>query len=319
MQKGVGGPEVLGVAQIPRPEPGPDEVLIKVAAAGVNRADLLQRRGLYPPPQGASQILGLEVSGQIAGLGADVKGWEALQPVVALLAGGGYAEYVAVPAGQCVPPPEGYDLVDAAGLIEVAATVLSNFDLVGLAAGETVLVHGGAGGIGSFALPYGKALGCQVYTTVGNALKAKVARSLGADLAVDYHGDWAAAIGQVTGGRGVDVILDIIGAKYLQANVNLLATGGRLVVIGLQGGNRGQLDLNRLLTKQATVLATSLRGKTAQVKAGIVQQVAQRVWPLITSGTIRLPGASRFALEDVAAAHRQIESGDNVGKIVLTL
>ena len=316
---GFGEVNVMSVGEVPTPVPGPDEVLVRVEGAGVNRADLLQRRGFYPPPKGASETLGLEVSGHISAVGQGVTNWAVGSPVVALLAGGGYADQVAVPAGQCAPPPKGVDLVDAGGLIEVAATVVSNFDHVRLAEGETVLVHGGAGGIGSFAIPYAKTIGVQVITTVGSAAKADYARSIGADVAIDYHQAWPEAVQQATGGRGVDAVLDIIGAKYLEDNVKVLARGGRLVVIGLQGGTKGTLDLNRLLGKGATVTATSLRFRPVAGKAAIVSKVASLVWPKITDGTIPLPPISRFALEEVAAAHRLLESGGNTGKIVLTL
>ena len=314
-----GGPENLTITQAPRPSAGPGEVVIKVAAAGVNRADLLQRQGYYPPPPGASPVMGLEASGVIDEVGAGVDGWHPGDPVVALLAGGGYAEYVAVPAGQVLPAPDGVDLVSAAGLMEVAATVVSNFDHVHLDAGETVLIHGGTGGIGTFAIQYAKAIGARVLTTAGSAAKLELCRELGADVAIDYHDDWAAAVAEATSGSGVDVILDVIGAKYLEANVASLAVGGRLVVIGLQGGRKGTLDLGQLLAKRAVVTATSLRGRPDEEKAAICAEVLRRAWPLVASGTIRLAPESRFPLEQVADAHRRLESGDNTGKVLLTL
>ena len=298
------------------PEPGDGEVRIRVTAVGVNRADILQRRGYYPPPAGVSEIIGLEVSGVVDAVGGSIH----LRPgdeVVALLAGGGYAEYVVVPAGQCAPPPRGVGLVEAAGLMETAATVVSNFDHIGVRAGETILVHGGAGGIGSFAIPYAKHLGLRVLTTVGSADKAIHAHKLGADLAFDYHGDWAEQVRTATAGAGVDAILDIIGAKYLEANVGLLARGGRMTVIGLQGGTKGTLDLNRLLTRGATITATSLRFRPTAEKAQIVRQVADRVWPLYESGAIPLPPLTTFPLAEAAAAHTLLESGQALGKIVL--
>jgi len=314
-----GGPENLIVAEAPTPELKPGEVLIKVVAAGVNRADLLQRQGYYPPPPGTSEVIGLEVAGTIAALADGVDGWTLGAPCVALLAGGGYAEYVAVPSGQVIAPPDGLDLITAAGLIEVAATVVSNFDHVHLAAGETVLIHGGTGGIGSFAIQYAKALGATVIATAGSPAKLDLCREFGADYAFDYHDDWAAAVAEATQGRGVDVILDIMGAKYLEANVASLALDGRLVVIGLQGGRKGTLDLNRLLTKRATVTATSLRFRPAAQKAAICAAVAQRVWPLIASGAIRPAPETRIDLDQVAQAHAQLESGDNIGKVVLVV
>ncbi|MCL2803245.1 MAG: NAD(P)H-quinone oxidoreductase [Micrococcales bacterium] len=316
---GFGGIEVIQVGEVAKPVPAPGELLVQVAAAGVNRADLLQRKGFYPPPKGCSDILGLEVSGQVAQVGAGVDKWQVGDAVVALLAGGGYAEYVAVPQEQCAPPPGGINLIDAAGLIEVAATVVSNFNHVGLRTGEWVLVHGGAGGIGSCAIPYAKAIGAKVMTTVGSAEKATYAKSIGADAAFDYHDDWPAEVEATTGGKGAGVILDIIGAKYLEANVKALARGGRLVVIGLQGGVKGTLDLNRLLSKGATVTATSLRFRPKENKGEIVAEVANRLWPMFEDGTVPLPPIRRFTLDQAAGAHEHLESGSNIGKIVLTL
>lgn len=314
-----GGPENLTIAEAPRPNPASGEVIVRVRAAGVNRADLLQRQGFYPPPPGASEVIGLEVSGTIDEVGDGVAGWQVGDECVAILAGGGYAEFVAVPAGQVIRPPAGVDLSSAAGLIEVAATVVSNFDHVHLASGETVLIHGGAGGIGTFAIQYAKAIGARVIVTAGSSEKLDLCRELGADAAIDYHGDWSAEVATATDGQGADVILDVIGAKYLEPNVASLATGGRLVVIGLQGGRKGTLDLNRLLTKRATVTATSLRGRPVEQKAAICSAVAERAWPLIESGRIRLAPETRFPLDQVADAHRHLESGTHVGKVILTL
>ena len=316
---GAGGPEVLTVSDIERPTLKPGQLLIETVAAGVNRADLLQRQGHYPPPRGESEIIGLEVSGHVAEVGDGVQDWTLGDPCVALLAGGGYAEFVAVDAGQVVPPPEGVDLVTAAGLIEVSATVVSNMDHVHLAEGETLLVHGGAGGIGSFAIQYAKGRGCTVATTAGSPEKLATCRDLGADIALDYHDDWVAGLKDATGGRGADVILDIMGAKYLSANVASLSRGGRLVVIGLQGGVKGELNLNTLLGKNAVVTATSLRFRPAEQKAAIVARVVEEVWPLVSSGAIRLAGERRFGLDDVRAAHEHLESGANVGKVILTM
>ncbi|GAB2591693.1 NAD(P)H-quinone oxidoreductase [Microlunatus antarcticus] len=312
-----GGPDVLRVEDVPAPEPGPGEVLVTVVAAGVNRADLMQREGHYPPPPGASETIGLEVSGHVTALGPDVDGLEVGQPCVALLAGGGYAEQVVVPAGQAVAPPPGYDLVDAAGVLEVAATVWSTLAYAHLASGETFLVHGGAGGIGSFAIQYAKALGATVIATAGSEAKLGHCRDLGADHAFSYRDDWAAQIRGVTDGRGVDVVLDNMGAKYLEAHVGLLAPDGRLVVIGFQGGRTGTIDLGALLAKRGTVAAISLRGRPLDQKADICRHVAAEVWPLLADGTIRPTPLTTYALDDVADAHRALESGDNVGKIVL--
>lgn len=313
-----GGPEVLQVCEVEAPTLRPGQVLIRTVAAGVNRADILQRQGHYPPPRGESDLIGLEVSGHIAEVGDGVRGWAAGDPCVALLAGGGYAELVAVEAGQVLRPPAGVDLVTAAALIEVAATVVSNMDHVHLAPGETFLVHGGAGGIGSFAIQYAKALGCTVAATAGTEEKLEVCRELGADIALDYHDDWVRQLKEATEGHGADVILDIMGARYLDANLRSLATGGRQVTIGLQGGTKGELNLGLLLSKRATVTATSLRFRPAEEKAAICARVAEVVWPLIEAGRIRLAGETRFPVEDVALAHAWLVGGDNVGKIVLT-
>ncbi|WP_040159504.1 NAD(P)H-quinone oxidoreductase [Nigerium massiliense] len=314
-----GGPEVLTVSDVPSPQVNRGELLIEVTAAGVNRADVLQRQGHYPPPPGISEVIGLEVSGTVAEVGEGVDGWSVGDPCVALLAGGGYAEYVVAPAGQVIPPPEGVDLVTAAGIVEVAATVVSNMAHVNLADGETFLVHGGTGGIGSFAIQYAKARGCRVATTAGSPDKVELCRELGADIALDYHDDWVSALKQATDGYGADVILDVMGAKYLSANVKALARLGRLVVIGMQGGVKGELNLNALLTKCATVTATSLRFRPLDEKAAICARVRDEVWPLIEQGKIRLAGETHFPIEDVRRAHEQLEGGDNRGKIILTL
>ena len=314
-----GGPDVLRLAEVDDPVPASGEVLVDVTAAGVNRADLMQRQGHYPPPPGASETIGLEVSGHVAALGADVSGLEVGQPCVALLAGGGYAEQVAVPAGQVLPPPPGFDLVDAAGVLEVAATVWSTLAYAHLAAGETFLVHGGAGGIGSFAIQYAKARGATVFATAGSEAKLQHCRDLGADHAFSYREDWAGQVREASHGHGVDVVLDNMGAKYLQSHVDLLAPDGRLVVIGFQGGRKAELDLGVLLAKRGTVAAISLRGRPLDQKADICRHVAAEVWPLLADGTIRPTPLSTYALEDVADAHRALESGDNVGKIVLSI
>ena len=315
---GFGKPEVLRVGEVPTPSAGPGEVLIRVVASGVNRADLLQRQGHYPPPPGVSDIIGLEVSGVIAAVGDAVAGWQVGDECVALLAGGGYAEYVAVPAGQVVRPPRGVDLVTASGLIEVAATVLSNLSGVRLRPGETFLVHGGTGGISTFAIQYASALGARVFATAGSAHKLALCRELGATDAFDYHDDWVTALRSATGGRGADVILDVMGAAYLELNVDALAPDGRLVVIGLQGGRKGTLDLAKLLAKRGTVIATGLRGRPADQKAAICADVAASVWPLIEAGRVKPAAETRFPVEDAAEAHRHLASGDAVGKLILT-
>ena len=314
-----GGPEKLTIAEVPDLVAGPGELLVRVVAAGVNRADLLQRQGFYPPPKGISDVIGLEVSGRVEALGDGVEGWAVGDEVVALLAGGGYAELAVVPARHCCKPPAGVDLVTAAGLLEVAATVVSNLDRVGYVDGETFLVHGGTGGIGAFAIQYVKARGGTVLTTAGTAEKLEQCRALGASVAIDYHDDWAAAVQEATGGKGVDVLIDVMGAKYLEANVASLARNGRLVVIGLQGGRKGTLDLNALLRKNALVTASSLRFSPLERKAEVVAMVAREVWPMYESGQIQLPTEKRFALDDVRAAHEWLESGSASGKAVLVV
>ena len=314
-----GGPEQLTIAEVPDLEAGPGEVLVRVVAAGVNRADLLQRQGFYPPPKGISDVIGLEVSGRVEALGDGVTGWAVGDEVVALLAGGGYAEMAVVPVGQCCRPPAGVDLVSAAGLLEVAATVVSNLDRVGFTDGESFLVHGGTGGIGAFAIQYVAARGGRVLTTAGTAEKLEQCRALGASVAIDYHSDWAAAVMEATGGTGIDVVIDVMGAKYLEANVASLARNGRLVVIGLQGGRMGTLDLNALLRKNALVTASSLRFSPPERKAEVVAMVAREVWPMYESGRIQLPSERRFAFDDVRAAHEWLESGSASGKAVLVV
>ena len=314
-----GGPEVLEVREVPTPEPGAGEVLVQVVAAGVNRADLMQRQGYYPPPPGVSEVIGLEVSGTVAALGEGVSGLEVGQPCVALLAGGGYATAVVAPAGQVLPPPSGFDLVEAAGVIEVAATVWSNLDLARLAEGEVFLVHGGAGGIGSFAIQYARARGATVITTAGSAEKLAHCRDLGAHHALSYRDDWVGQVREVTDGHGVDVVLDNMGAKYLDDHVGLLARDGRLVVIGLQGGAKATLDLGALLPRCGSVAATSLRGRPVAEKAEICRRVVAEVWPLLADGTVRPTPSTRFPLAEVRRAHERLEGGDNVGKVILEM
>ncbi|MFC3503361.1 NAD(P)H-quinone oxidoreductase [Micromonospora krabiensis] len=313
-----GGPDALVWADVPDPEPGPGEVLVEVRASAVNRADLLQRQGLYPPPAGAPAYPGLECSGVVGAVGPGVTGWEVGQEVCALLSGGGYAERVAVPAGQLLPVPAGVDVVDAAALPEVACTVWSNVvRLAGLRAGETLLVHGGGSGIGTFAIQLGAALGATVLTTA-RAGKHDRLRELGAAYAIDYREqDFVAEVRRRTDGRGADVILDIMGASYLDRNVTALATGGRLVVIGMQGGRKAELDLGALLTKRATVAATALRSRPPEEKAEIVRGVWDEVWPLIEAGKIRPVVDHRLPMAEAATAHRMVE-GDHVGKVLLT-
>jgi len=315
-----GGPEVLSVAQVPDPQPGPGEVLLDVAAAGLNRADLLQRQGLYPPPPGASDVIGMECSGTVAALGPDVDGWAVGDQVCALLSGGGYAERVVVPVGQVMPVPDGVDLVTAAALPEVACTVWSNVFLVaGLQPQETLLVHGGAGGIGSFAIQLAHRLGNRVITTGGTADKLAACAALGADVTINYREqDFVEVVREHTDG-GVDVILDNMGAKYLDRNLDALATQGRLAIIGMQGGTRAELDINKLLRKRGAVIATNLRGRPTEEKSAICASVVEHVWPLVAEGLVHPIVHGTFPLEQAGAAHTQMESGEHTGKILLTV
>jgi len=316
-----GGPDVLTIADLPDPQAAPGEVVLDVAASAVNRADLLQRQGSYPPPPGASDILGLECSGTVRAVGDGVDRWRAGDRVCALLAGGGYAERVAVPAGQLMPVPDGVDLVTAAALPEVACTVWSNlFMVANLRPGETLLVHGGGGGIGTFAIQLAHALGVRVATTAGSEAKLETCRALGADVTVNYREqDFVEAVRAATDGRGADVVLDNMGARYLARNVDVLATEGRLVVIGLQGGSKAELDLGMLLRKRGAVIATALRSRPAEAKAAICAAVAEHVWPLVASGEVRAIVHARYPLEDVSSAHAEVEQSSHTGKVVLTV
>ncbi len=318
---GAGGPEVLSVQEVPDVEPGPGEVAIATVATAVNRADTLQREGHYPPPPGASDVIGLECSGTVAALGPDVEGWAVGDEVCALLAGGGYASRVVVPAGQVMPVPEGIDLVTAAALPEVACTVWSNvFMVAGLKPDETFLVHGGAGGIGTLAIQLAAALGSRVFTTGGTPEKLALCADLGASVTIDYHDqDFVEVVRSETDGAGVDVILDNMGASYLGRNLDALATEGRLVVIGMQGGAKGELDLGKLLRKRGAVIATGLRGRPPASKAAICASVVEHVWPLVADGSIRPIIDRTLPLDDVVAAHTRMGEGSHTGKIVLTV
>ncbi len=315
---GAGGPDVLSVGELADPRPAAGEVLIDVVATAVNRADTLQRQGFYPPPHGAPETLGLECSGRIAELGEGVEGWSVGDEVCALLAGGGYAARVAVPVGQVMQVPAGVSLVEAASLPEVAATVWSNvFMTAHLQKGERFLVHGGAGGIGTMAIQLAAARGAEVFATAGSPDKLELCRSLGASRAIDYREEDFVEVLQEAG--GADVILDVMGAKYLGRNVSALATGGRLVVIGMQGGTKGELDISALLRKRASVAATALRSRPPAEKAAICCGVVENVWPLVASGSVRPVVETAMPLDDVARAHQLMEDGGRAGKIVLTL
>lgn len=306
---------------VDRPSAGPGEVVVAVAAAGLNRADLMQRQGLYPPPAGASPILGLEVSGTVDEVGDGVTDLAVGDEVCALLAGGGYAEYVAVPAVQVLPVPDGVDFVEAAALPEVAATVWSNLVLVaGLRSGERLLVHGGASGIGTHAIQLARALGAEVAVTAGSQRKLDICAEFGATTLIDYHQDDFVDVVDDLG--GADVILDIIGAKYLARNVDALASGGRLVIIGMQGGAKAELDISTLLPKRASVTATNLRGRPVEGPTGkgtIMAGVRETTWPLVADGSVRPVVDRTFPLEEADAAHRHLDGGDAVGKVLLTV
>ena len=311
-----GGPEALVVTEVPDPVAGPGEVVLDVVASAINRADLLQRMGFYDPPPGSTPVLGLECAGTVRSVGEGVEGWSAGDAACALLAGGGYAEQVAVPAGQLLRVPGGVDLVAAAALPEVACTVWSNvFMIAGLQPGETFLVHGGAGGIGTFAIQLASAYGARVLTTAGTTEKQELCVSLGAERAIDYREEDFVDVLRELG--GADVILDNMGAKYLGRNVEALATEGRRVIIGMQGGTRGELDIARLLAKRGAVIATSLRARPTAEKAAICRAVEEHVWPLVEDGRVRGMVQAEFSLDEVGAAHTLMEAGSHTGKILL--
>lgn len=319
-----GGPEALCWTEVPDPTPGPGEILIDVTAAAVNRADLLQRQGLYPMPPGASHILGLECSGVIAQVGADVSEWAVGQAVCALLSGGGYAEKVVVPAGQVLPIPSNINLDVAAALPEVACTVWSNLVMTArMAAGQSILIHGGSSGIGTHAIQVAKALGVRVAITAGTPDKLDACRDLGADLAINYRAtDFVQAVHNFTDGAGVDLILDIMGAKYLDRNVDALGNDGHLVIIGMQGGAVAELNIAKLITKRGSITATTLRGRPLDGpsgKAAIVDAVAQDLWPLVEAGKVLPIVGAEIPVSQAGEAHRLLESGEIVGKVLLTL
>ena len=308
--------------EVPDASAGAGEVLIKVVAAGVNRADVLQAAGKYPPPPGASEIIGMEVSGVIASVGPDVAEWSVGQEVCALLAGGGYAEHVAVPAGQVLPVPDGVDLVDAAGLPEVACTVWSNLVMAAhLHDDQLLLMHGGASGIGTHAIQVARALGARVAVTAGSAAKLDICRELGAEITINYRDeDFVARLREET--DGADVIFDLLGASYLDRNLDALATDGQLVIIGMQGGVKGELNIGKLMVKRLRVIGTTLRARPVSgphSKTEIVQAVIDSVWPMIAEGRVRPIIGARMPIQEAGAAHKKLVDGDVHGKIVLTV
>ncbi|MEV0207983.1 NAD(P)H-quinone oxidoreductase [Streptomyces sp. NPDC050788] len=316
-----GGPEALVWDEVPDPVAGEGEVLVEVVAGAVNRADILQRQGFYDPPPGSSRYPGLECSGRIAALGPGVSGWAVGDEVCALLAGGGYAEKVAVPAGQLLPVPKGLDLRQAAALPEVVCTVWSNvFMIAQLRPGETLLVHGGSSGIGTMAIQLAKAVGAKVAVTAGTAQKLERCAALGADILINYkEQDFVEEVRKATDGAGADVILDNMGAKYLDRNLQALATSGRLAIIGMQGGIKGELNIATLLNKRAAISATSLRARPLGEKAAIVAAVREHVWPLIDGGHVRPVVDREVPMSDAAAAHRVVEESGHVGKVLLVV
>ncbi|MEW2161717.1 NAD(P)H-quinone oxidoreductase [Streptomyces sp. NPDC007084] len=314
-----GGPEALVWDEVPDPVPGDGEVLVEVVASAVNRADLLQRQGMYNPPPGASAYPGLECSGRVVEVGTGVSGWAVGDEVCALLGGGGYAQKVAVPAGQLLPVPKGLDLLQAAALPEVTCTVWSNVFMVAhLRPGETLLVHGGSSGIGTMAIQLAKAIGAKVAVTAGTREKLDFCAGLGADILINYREqDFVEEIERATDGAGADVILDNMGAKYLDRNVRALAVNGRLAIIGMQGGVKGELNIGTLLNKRAAVSATSLRARPLSEKTAIVAAVREHVWPLIDGGHVRPVVDRELPMSEAGEAHRVLEESSHIGKVLL--
>ena len=314
-----GGPEVMEIKEGETPDPGKGEVLIRVHAAGVNRPDVMQRQGLYAPPPGASPILGLEVSGEVVATGNDVSAWSVADRVCALTNGGGYAEYVAVPPGQCLPVPAGLPVEEAAALPETFFTVWANvFDRAGLKPGESFLVHGGSSGIGTAAIQMAKSLGSKVFTTAGSAEKCAACQSLGDDVAVNYtEQDYVKVLKEATDGQGVDVILDMVGGDYVARNLELAAVDGRIASISFLRGSQVEIDMMQILRKRLTVTGSTLRPRSAEAKAGIAEKLRAQIWPLIESGEIKPLIAARFPLADVVESHKLMESSKHIGKIIL--
>ncbi len=316
-----GGPEVLQPVEMPVPIPGPREVLIRVAAAGINRPDLMQREGKYPPPPGATDIPGLEVSGTVEACGPEVTRWRNGDAVCALVSGGGYAEFCVAPEVQCLPVPQGLDLVSAGGVPETFFTVWMNvFDRGHLREGESFLVHGGASGIGTTAIQMARAFGARVFATAGTDERCRVCERLGAESAINYtKQDFVAVLTTLTGGRGVDVILDMVGAPYFTRNLELLALEGRLLQIAVMHGGKSEIDLVRVLRRRLTITGSVLRARTVEEKGAIAKAVEAAVWPLVEGGKVLPVIYARFALREAAEAHRLMESGSHIGKIVLTV
>ena len=316
-----GEPDVLVPAERPRPSPGSGEVLIKVGAAGVNRPDVFQRRGRYPPPPGASDIPGLEIAGTIEALGADVRDWRVGDPVCALVAGGGYAECCTAPAPQCLPVPRGLDVAAAAAIPETFFTVWTNvFERGRLQAGESNLVHGGSSGIGTTAIQIARARGARVFATARTAEKCAACERLGAERCINYReADFVDVVNKLTGGRGVDVVLDMVGAEYFPRNLDVLAVEGRLVEIATLRGVKAELNIQTIMHRRLTVTGSTLRARPVAEKGAIARAVREHVWPLVESGAVKPIVFKTFPLRDAASAHRLMESGDHIGKIVLII
>ncbi len=314
-----GGPEVIELTERPIPSLGSGEVLVKVEAFGLNRADVQQRKGVYPPPEGVSDIPGLEVAGSIVAVGDGASDWSVGTRVAALLAGGGYAQYVNVPTELLIRIPDELSIEEAAALPEVSATVVSNLFIEGgLEQGQTILIHGGAGGIGSMAIQLAKAAGARVFVTASSAEKLAYCQELGADEGINYREeDFEQRVGELTNGQGVDLILDVIGAKYLQPNINALAVNGRLVIIGLQGGTKAEVNLGVMLGKRARVIATTLRSRPLEQKNEIIKQTIARVMPLVDEGKLAINVSKIFDFSDLTSAHEYFDSGEHTGKIVV--
>jgi len=316
-----GGPEVLVPVERPMPEPGPGEVLIKVAAAGINRPDVFQRQGAYPPPPGASDLPGLEVAGEIVAGDAAAGGLALGDTVCALVAGGGYAEYCVAPAEQCLPIPKGLSAIEAAGLPETYFTVWSNvFDRGALAEGETLLVHGGASGIGTTAIQIARAMGNTVYATVGSDDRARAVERLGAAKGINYKTqDFVKEVRELTGGAGVNVILDMVAGDYVPRNIKCLADDGRIVIIALLGGSQGTVDCSHVMRRRLTITGSTLRPRPVAFKGAIARALQARVWPLLEGGAIKPIIHATLPLEQAAAGHAMMEAGENIGKIILTV
>jgi NADPH:quinone reductase len=315
-----GGPEVLVPAKRPTPAPGVADILIKVEAAGVNRPDAIQRAGHYPPPPGATDLPGLEVAGTVAAIGAEVSGFAVGDAVCALTPGGGYAEYCLAPAGHCLPVPSGFSMVEAAGVPETCFTVWHNvFQRGSLQKGEIFLVHGGSSGIGTTAIQLAKAFGARVLTTAGSDEKCRFCETLGAERAINYRTeDWPAIIREFTEKRGVDVILDMVGARYMQMNINSLAMDGRIVIIGFLGGSKAEVDFTRVMVRRQTITGSTLRPQSDDAKAEIAMALKAKIWPLLDAGTVKPIIHQTFPLNQAADAHALMESSQHVGKIILS-